>query len=39
MLKVIYTAQHSITLTRLNKAVEKVVAQRAVLAVRLGQPL
>ncbi len=38
MLKIVYAAE-TITVTRLAKPLEKVVAQRAVLAVRLGQAL
>jgi hypothetical protein len=38
MLKMMFTAE-GITVTRLKKSVEKVVAQRTVLAVRLGESL
>jgi hypothetical protein len=36
MLKIVYTADH-VTVTRLKKTIEKVIAQRAILALRLGQ--
>lgn len=38
MLKLVYSAT-GLTITRISKSLEKVVAQRAVLAVRLGQSL